>query len=92
MTDFLNEFRGNVFTGPVDVDANRFIDCTFDNAQLRYGGAGHPEFQNCTFNGASWYFHDAALRTIQLLQMQNLKGENNALIDDIFRPGNVLKD
>lgn len=90
MTDIsLTEVRGESFTGTVDVDDRKFTDCAFNTAQLRYGGGQLPEFHNCTFAAVSWYFHDAALRTIQLLQMQNLDGESE-MIKDIFRPGNVL--
>jgi hypothetical protein len=91
MTDLYTEFRDQSFDGPVDVDGKHYINCTFqDGVQLRYGGGAHPRFENCTFLGVSWYFHDAALRTIQLLQMQNMDGENQGFIDGIFKPGNVL--
>jgi hypothetical protein len=91
MTDVLNEFRDETFNGPVDVDGNHYVGCSFqEGAQLRYGGGALPRFENCLFAGVSWYFHDAALRTIQLLQSQNMDGENQAFIDGIFRPGNLL--
>ena len=91
MTDLSNEFRDQCFDGPVDVDGTHFIGCSFqEGVQLRYGGGPLPRFENCFFAGASWYFHDAALRTIQLLQSQNVDGENQAFIDAIFRPGNLL--
>ena len=91
MTDVLNEFRDETFNGPVDVDGNHYVGCSFqEGAQLRYGGGALPRFENCQFAGVSWYFHDAALRTIQLLQSQNMDGENQAFIDGIFRPGNLL--
>jgi hypothetical protein len=90
MADAWNEIRDKSFDGPVDTDGNHFIDCRFDAAQLRYGGGPLPRFEQCFFDGVSWYFHDAALRTIQLLQSQNVDGQNQAFIDGIFRPGNLL--
>ena len=90
MTDTWNEIRDKSFDGPVDIDGNHFINCTFGAVQLRYGGGMLPNFDNCSFESVTWYFHDAALRTIQLLQMQNREGENQAMIDQIFAPGNVL--
>lgn len=91
MTDVSNEIRDQSLSGPVDVDGNHYLGCTFqEGVQLRYGGGELPRFENCQFAGVSWYFHDAALRTIQLLQSQNMDGSNQGFIDDIFRPGNLL--
>jgi hypothetical protein len=91
MTDVSNEFRDQTFDGPVDVDGRHYVNCAFnEGVQLRYGGGALPRFENCQFAGVSWYFHDAALRTIQLLQSQNMDGANQAFIDGIFRPGNLL--
>ena len=44
------------------------------------------------FENIGWYFHGPALRTIQLLQMQNYEGQAQAFIDDLFRPGNLIRD
>ena len=93
MTDTsMTEIRGESFEGEVDVDDRHFIDCTFGTVQLRYGGGQLPRFEGCTFSGASWFFHGAALRTIRLLQMQNVQGENQGLMDQIFRPGTVFDE
>ena len=85
-----NEIRDENFTAPVDVDGNRFINCRFDNVQLRYGGGTLPRFDDCEFVNVGWYFHDAALRTIQLLQVQNQDGGAQEMLDDLFRPGHVI--
>ena len=93
MTDTgFTEVRDQNFEGQVDVDDRHFINCTFGAVELRYGGGQLPRFEGCTFTAASWLFHDAALRTIRLLQMQNVQGENQALIDQIFRPGTVFDE
>ena len=78
---------------PIDVDGVRFVNCTFESgARLRYAGGEHPRFEDCTFADVSWYFTEAALRTIQLLQAQNLQGEGQALLDDLFRPGYYISE
>lgn len=87
-----NEIRDRSYKEPVDVDGNHFINCQFDNTQLRYGGGVLPRFDDCLFHNVGWYFHDAALRTIQLLQMQNYEGQGQAFIDDLFRAGNVIRE
>lgn len=93
MTDTsTTEIRGEIFEGQVDVDDRHFIDCTFGEVQLRYGGGQLPRFEGCNFTAANWFFHGAALRTIRLLQMQNAQGENQGLIDQIFRPGTVFDE
>jgi uncharacterized protein YjbI with pentapeptide repeats len=84
------EFRDRTFSDGeiVDVDDNRFIDCRFDNAQLRYAGGEHPHFENCQVEDIGWYFTGAALRTIQLLQAQNIEGQAQAMLEVMFKPGN----
>jgi hypothetical protein len=86
------EVHDQEFTGPVEVDDTHFLNCRFDSAQLRYAGGPQPRFENCTFNEVGWYFHGAALRTIQLLQMQNQDGSGQAFIDSLFRSGNVISE
>ena len=85
-----NEIRDQTYREPVDVDGNRFVNCRFENTQLRYGGGMLPNFENCHFENVGWYFHDAALRTIQLLQVQNRDGEAEAFINQLFHAGNVI--
>ena len=93
MTDTsLTEIRDQNLEGQVEVDDRHFINCTFGTVQLRYGGGQLPRFEGCNFTAANWYFHGAALRTIRLLQMQNAQGENQPLIDQIFRPGTVFDE
>jgi hypothetical protein len=86
----LTEIRDQTFNAPVDVDDTRFVNCRFLSVQLRYGGGALPHFEDCTFDNVGWYFHDAALRTVQLIQMQNYDGEGQSFIDDLFRPGHVI--
>jgi len=81
------EVKGETLSGMVDVDNTRFTDCTFQSAQLRYGGGELPDFINNRFEGVSWYFTDAALRTIQLLQVNANEEGGRALIDQLFAPG-----
>ena len=88
------EFRDRTFSGgeTVDVDGNRYIKCRFDGVQLRYGGGPHPYFEECEFPDGGWYFTDAALRTIQLLQVINGSPQGPEFIADLFKPGNYITD
>ena len=89
----MQEVRGRTFTGgeQVQMDDTRFVDCTFDDATLRYGGGTLPAFENCDFGQANWYFHDAAVRTIQLLQVFANQGEvGRAFVEDMFKPDNYI--
>jgi len=90
----MSEVRDRTYTDSerVDVDGVAFVDCTFESAQLCYAGGEHPTFQTCTFGDMGWYFTGAALRTIQLLQAQNVEGGAQAMIDDMFKPGNYIGD
>jgi hypothetical protein len=93
MTDTLNEIRDKTFTESVDVDGTHFINCRFQGVQLSYGGGQMPKFEDCEFvDDFGWYFRDAALRTIQFLQVQNSDGHWQALINDMFQPGNFLSE
>jgi hypothetical protein len=87
------DVRGRTFTGGEEVrmDGTNFIDCVFESASLRYGGGALPTFQGCSFVQTGWYFEDAALRTIQLLQaFANQEGAGRAFVDDLFKPGNYI--
>jgi hypothetical protein len=85
----MEEVRDRIFKDgeQVQTDGRSFTNCRFEWAQLRYGGGVHPTFQQCVFDKAGWYFEDAALRTVQLIQALG-NGENGRpFIDDLFRPG-----
>jgi len=87
------DVRGRTFTGgePVQTDGTNFIDCVFESAQLRYSGGVLPGFENCSFGQTGWYFDDAALRTIQLLQaFANQAGGGREFVDDLFKTGNFI--
>lgn len=96
MTDFgeqsWTEIRDQSFKEPVDVDGNHYVNCHFDNVQMRYAGGTLPWFEQCTFHNVAWYFHGPALRTIQLLQVQNTDGNAQRMLDEMFRPGNVMRE
>lgn len=88
----MNEVRDQTFSAPVDVDDTYFVNCRFESAQLRYAGGPLPRFLDCTFDEVGWYFADAALRTIQLLQFQNNEGQAKAWLDELFKPGNMISE
>ena len=74
----------------VRVDRKQFVNCRFEGVQLRYGGGTHPDFVDCVVDGGGWYFDEAALRTIQLLQIIGNSDNGRAFIDDLFKPGNYI--
>ena len=74
----------------VETDGKFFNKCHFDGARLRYCGGELPIFDNCTFTKVGWLFADAALRTIQLLQVNGNAEGGRALIEDLFRPGHYI--
>jgi hypothetical protein len=77
---------------PVETDGDRFVGCTFEGTTLQYGGGLHPQFDDCTLTGVNWMFTNAALRTIQFLQMVNASEGGPAFIADLFRPGVYLTE
>lgn len=89
----MTEIRDQLFVSgqKVEVDGVSFVNCGFEEGvELRYAGGEHPRFEECTIGNAYWFFTDAALRTIQFLQAQNLKGQGQAMLDDMFRAGNYI--
>jgi hypothetical protein len=85
------EVRNRTFSDQamVDIDGTTFIGCNFESASLRYSGGAHPVFEDCAFAETGWYFSDAALRTIQLLQQLHSQ-PGSTFIADLFRPGNYI--
>ena len=90
------EYRNRSFSAAdtVETDGALFVQCVFDSATLKYSGGQHPSFDTCEFRNVGWYFSDAALRTIQLLQQINNGGgeSGNKMIADLFKPGNLIGD
>jgi len=88
----MEEVRGRTFTGgeKVPTDGKSFIDCTFESASFRYSGGAHPTFERCSFGRVGWYFEDAALRTVQFLQMIRNSDGGQGFIDDLFQPGRFI--
>ena len=74
----------------VQTDGRAFTNCRFEAAQLRYGGGEHPRFVDCSMIDTGWYFEDAALRTIQLLQANGNVEGGRQFIEEMFRPGNYI--
>ena len=74
----------------VTTDGTTFINCRFESVQLRYGGGAHPMFQDCVFDDSGWYFEDAALRTVQLVQALGNAESGRTFIDGLFAPGNYI--
>ena len=90
----MEDVRGRTFTGgeKVQTDGRKFIDCTFESASFRYAGGVHPVFESCRFSEVGWYFEDAALRTVQFLQMIRNSDGGEAFIADLFKAGNFISE
>jgi hypothetical protein len=88
------EFRDRTFTGgeQVETDENRFVNCTFESASLRFAGGTLPQFENCTFGEIGWHFTGPALRTIQILQALNDAPPGAVFIADLFAPGKFISE
>jgi hypothetical protein len=83
------EIRGRTFGkgSSLKVDGDTFVECTFTDTVLKYGGGAHPKFERCTMTGINWHFTDAALRTIQLLQGLNASESGAVMVSQLFKPG-----
>jgi len=88
----MEEVRDRIFKDgeQVQTDGRSFIDCRFEWAQLRYAGGVLPTFERCDIGQTGWYFEDAALRTIQLLQAFANQDGGREFVDDLFKPGNYI--
>ena len=88
----MEQVRDRSFNGGemVATDGTHFTKCHFDGIHLCYSGGEHPIFDDCTFANVGWYFKDAALRTVQLLQANANADGGRALIDDLFRSGRYI--
>lgn len=88
------EIKGRSFDAGaiVKTDGDTFVDCTFTGCTLRYGGGPHPLFQRCTMTNVNWHFSDAALRTIQFLQVINNSDGGPAMISQLFQPGAYISE
>ena len=92
-TETWNEVRNQQLEGPIDVDGNHYIGCKFGTVQFRYGGGQLPRFEECEYaDGVNWFFHGPALRTIRLLQFQNMGGAAQQMLAELFKPDFVLAE
>ncbi|MCA8999519.1 MAG: hypothetical protein KDA80_21165 [Planctomycetaceae bacterium] len=65
----MSEFKEETFTGdPVEIDGNRYENCTFENCTLVFKGGGLPALINCKINNCRWEFREGADRTIAFLR------------------------
>ncbi|HKR25375.1 MAG TPA: hypothetical protein VJS15_08965 [Allosphingosinicella sp.] len=88
----MDEIKGRTYADNevVRTDDTRFVECNFENATLAYAGGVHPAFKDCTFGDTGWRFDDAALRTVQFLQMINNSDGGRGFIEDLFQPGKFI--
>jgi len=82
------KIKGQTF-GPVEIDleANEYEDCVFNESRLFLKGAGRALIKNCQFNKCSISFGEAAQNTIDCLSLlyQSSDEALKGLIDSLFR-------
>lgn len=71
MAIFSNEHFENK---TVNVDDNRYQDCTFEMCILVYSGGGLPSLHQCHFAACEWLFDGPARRTVQFMSALYLGG------------------
>ena len=84
MADFLGRDWDNE---TIEIDGNRYSQCTFKNCKLVYRGGDIPVFEGCKLDFCSWHWEDAAIRTIEFLRgiNQGLGRMGISLVDEILK-------
>lgn len=62
------DYKDQIITGRVVLDASVYDNCDFDQVQLMYSGGPPPQFRNCRFNDATFTFDGAANATLLFLR------------------------
>jgi hypothetical protein len=62
------EHVGETFSGPVEVDGNRYRNCVFEGCVMIYGGGAPPSFSGCHFRNSRLSFVGAAANTLAFLK------------------------
>jgi len=78
---------GKTFQGEtIRLDNQEYIDCTFAECDLQYGGSGAVAFSNCRFDQCRWSFVDAASNTLRFMAgLYHGLGEGGKnLMEDLF--------
>jgi hypothetical protein len=87
----MEEIRDRRFAGEdLTIDGKSFIGCTFESGTIHYAGGALPTFEQCTFGAVQWHFDDAALRTVQLLQMIFNSPGGFDFIKSLFQHGQIF--
>jgi hypothetical protein len=70
----------------VHLDGTVFQGCSFKDVVFIYGGGSLPDLSDCSIDGCSWKFEDAADRTIILIRAlaQAMGPEGQAFVEKIF--------
>jgi hypothetical protein len=87
----MEEVKGRTFAGEdVEIDGKSFTGCTFESGTLHYAGGVLPTFEECTFGPVAWHFDDAALRTVQFLQMIFNSPGGQSFVKEMFQRGKIF--
>jgi hypothetical protein len=82
----MGDHVGQTFTGSVSVDGNRYINCTFEECVIAYGGGVPPSFSGCHFRNSKLSFVGAAANTLGfLIAMDSPKSGLQRMVRDTFR-------
>jgi len=52
----------------VRLDGNTFLGCAFDNCNMVYGGGPPPTMIDCSLNGVTWSFTEAASNSVRFMR------------------------
>ena len=82
------EFLGKDFDNEtVQIDGNRYTQCSFKSCKLVYRGGDMPLFEGCKLDFCTWLWEDAAIRTIEFLRgiNQGLGRMGMTLVDEVLK-------
>jgi hypothetical protein len=84
MADFLGKDWDNA---TIEIDDNRFTQCSFNGCKLIYRGGGIPLFEGCKLDFCTWHWDDGALRTIEFLRgiHSGLGADGQRIVDSVLK-------
>lgn len=75
-------YKGQEFSGRVEIDGNSYVACTFEDVVLVYAGGEPPSFAGCIFREWRFAFEGPAGNTINFLKSM---GPKQSGFSDVLR-------
>lgn len=85
--EFVNEYNEAEFVGQtVLLDSNKYVNCTFRDCEIQFGGAAAVGLDSCQFERCQWKLVAAAGNTMGFLHsIYHGMGESGReLVEEIF--------